>query len=64
MIIDRWVNKSLSVRGVKVYLDDKDKDEPDLEWAYWAANYSNDECMRLVPLARLRVRRGYREYCW
>jgi hypothetical protein len=44
--MDRWVNKSLSIRGVQVYFDEKDKSEPDMELGYWAAGYSNHECMQ------------------
>ena len=44
--MNRWVNKSLSIRGVQIYFDDKDKQEPDMELGYWAAGYSNHECMQ------------------
>ena len=44
--MDRWINKLLTIRGVHVYFDDKDKNEPDMELALRAAGYSNHECMQ------------------
>jgi hypothetical protein len=40
------VNKTLSIRSVDVFFDDKDKPDPDMELRYWAAGYSNHECMQ------------------
>jgi len=44
--IDRWVNKTLSVRGVRIYYGEKDKSEADVQLGYWAAGYDNDYLMR------------------
>ncbi len=39
-VFDRWINKSLSIRGIQVYYDDYLKDAADLDFPYWAAGYS------------------------
>jgi hypothetical protein len=45
-VFDRWVNKSLSIRGINVYYDDYSKKGSDLDFPYWAAGYSIYEFMR------------------
>lgn len=45
-IIDDWVNKSLNIRGIQVYFDDHQKEQPDLEIPHWAAGYSIYEFMQ------------------
>jgi hypothetical protein len=38
--IDKWINKSLSIRGIEVFFDEPHKPEPDMGFGYWAAGYS------------------------
>jgi hypothetical protein len=42
---DRWVNKSLSVRGIDVFFDDYEKDESDFDIPIWAAYHTVFEVM-------------------
>jgi hypothetical protein len=44
-VFDKWVNKSLSIRGIQVYYDDYTKDKADLDFPYWAAFYTIYEFM-------------------